>query len=125
MFERLDEHHKPPSLYLPPPDVWLHNPYKSDLIPTPVDERGLVDLRELIKVMKATVAPEYDWRSPFTDDHHLQWPNRWYESIPDSEYNPQRFRGLMISRADTPRVFHVWTHLITEPPPVPDDDIMR
>jgi len=125
MFERTDPLFKPPSAFLPPPDVWVHDPYKDDHIDTPLDERGLVDTGELIRLMKLSVDPSYTWDSPFTDEHHLQWPNRWYDNNPDQEISPQRFRNLTISKIDTPRIFHNWVHLITEPPPVPTEEVMR
>lgn len=110
---------------IPPPDVWLINP-KRDLIPTPLDERGIVDLPELISDIKKTVDSNYDWPSPFNDKHHLQWPRRWY---PDIEYkrdcpNPYEFRHLGIGVVRVPRYFHNWTHLITEPPPPPSEEVM-
>jgi len=109
---------------LPPPETWLHQP-SSDLLPTPVDSRGLVDFDGLVKLMKSTVDPSYDWRASFNDKHHLQWPNRYYRNInSDSLPNPAEFRNLGIGIVKVPRLFHNWVHLITEPPAVPDNEVM-
>lgn len=113
-----------PSSHLPPPDLWLHNPYTDGKISTPLDERGLVDLTELIKQTKKTVDPSYDWASDFSDVHHLQWPNADYASEPDNPANPHEFRNLAISKLKVPRNFHNWIHKITEPPPVPSEEVM-
>lgn len=113
-----------PTMYLPPRRLWLFDPTKEpELLPTPVDERGLVDMIGLIALMKTTVAPGYDWASPFVDEHHLQWPNRIYEK--GDEYSPHSFRNLAISKVRVPRIFHNWVHRITEPPPVPSEEVMR
>jgi hypothetical protein len=113
-----------PSPHLPPPDLWLHNPYTDERIPTPLDERGLVDLRELIKQTKKTVDPSYDWQSEFNDVHHLQWPNADYPYASDSVVNPHEFRNLAISKLNAPRIFHNWIHKVTEPPPIPSEEVM-
>lgn len=116
-----------PSIHLPPRDLWLFDPTSTnELLQTPLDERGLVDPSALIALMKSTVDPEYKWQSSFTDIHHLQWPDAWYERtdspVPDS---PHVFRNLAISKLRVPRVFHNWVHRITEPPPLPSDEVMK
>lgn len=111
-------------LSLPPLDLQLHNLQRDGRIDTPLDDRGLVELRELIYIVKQTVEPGYDWQSSFNDVHHLEWPARAYQSLPHSQLNPQEFRNLAISKAYVPRVFHNWVHRITEPPPVPDVEVM-
>lgn len=113
-----------PSPHLPPPELWLHNPHTDDRIPTPLDERGLVNLTELIKQTKKTVDPGYDWASEFSDIHHLQWPNADYANEPDNPANPHEFRNLAISKLKVPRNFHNWIHKVTEPPPVPSAEVM-
>lgn len=114
-----------PSLFLPPPELRLHHPKRDGLIPTPLDNRGLVDTSELIHTIKSTVEPGYDWPSPFNDNHHLQWPSNLYSSTPDSQLDPQEFRNLAISQIRVPRTFHNWVHRITEPPPMPSEEVMR
>lgn len=119
-----NERYTPPSTFLPPRELWLHDPVSEGLLPTPTDERGLVDTDALIALMKTTVAPGYDWRSPFTDVHHLQWPDRWYPRDEQSLETPHVFRNLSISKVVVPRIFHNWVHRITEPPVMPDDEVM-
>lgn len=69
------EYSHAPTIHLPPRELWLFDPStETELLPTPLDERGLVDMVGLIAVMKTTIAPGYEWTSPFTDEHHLQWP---------------------------------------------------
>ncbi len=125
MTERLSMLPDMPSPHLPPPDLWLYNPYAEGRIPTPVDDRGLVDMTELIKQTKKTVDPSYSWESGYTDIHHLQWPNAEYAYEPYSPANPHTFRNLAISKLRTPRIFHNWIHTITLPPPMPTAEVMR
>lgn len=113
-----------PSPHLPPPELRLFNPKTDGLLPTPLDGRGLVDPNELVRLVKSTVEPDYRWPSSYNDVHHLQWPNRRYEYSPGADINPQEFRNLSISKLYVPRVFHNWTHHITEPPPKPSDEVM-
>ena len=114
-----------PSIHLPPRDLWLHDPYTSEALETPLDSRGLVDMLGLIALMKTTVAPGYEWSSAFVDVHHLQWPDRWYGRDETNEDSPQVFRNLAISKVYVPRVFHNWVHRITEPPPLPSEEVMH
>ncbi len=117
-----------PFVHLPPQEYWLSNPAIEGLIPTPLDSRGLVDAPALFQEVAKTVDPSYEWESAFNDPHHLQWPNRWYTNeIRDpitKTANPQEFRNLAISKWILPRVLHNWIHRVTEPPPVPSDEVM-
>ena len=108
---------------IPPPEVWKHNPKRT--IETPVDSRGLVDFPGLISLIKSTVEPHYTWESPFNDRHHLQWPRRFYPDIDNENTpNPYEFRHLGIGLVRVPRYFHNWVHLITQPPPIPSQEVM-
>jgi len=109
---------------IPPPEVWLRNPGLQQL-ETPLDDRGLVDFEALVKLVRGTVDPAYDWSSPFNDRHHLQWPRRFYVDAPDDKPNPAEFRHLGIGMVRVPRLFHNWTHLITEPPAMPSFEVMQ
>jgi hypothetical protein len=113
------------SRHLPPPDVWVHNPYTDGLLPTPIDGRGLVDTKGLISLMRSTVDSSYNWQSPFSDEHHLQWPNRWYDFYIDDSTTEQVFRNLPMNKVRMPRVLHSWIHRTTEPPEKPSHDAMR
>lgn len=115
-----------PTTHLPPRELWLYDPTaEKELLPTPLDERGLVDMIGLIALMKSTVAPGYEWDSSFTDVHHLQWPGRWYGSVEVPELSPHSFRNLAISKVRVPRVFHNWVHRTTEPPILPSEEVMH
>lgn len=109
---------------LPPEEYRLFRPEVDDLIETPLDERGLVHLDNLIAAVKATVLPEYDWTSKMNDVHHLQWYNTLYNQHPSQDVAIE-FRGLVNRMAYVPRVFHNWLHRITIPPPVPEEEVMR
>lgn len=107
--------------WLPPEDARL---WRADLhakLETPLDELGLVDLDELVRLGTGTVATDYDWTSLFNDVHHLQWPAASYAA---DELNHE-FRELFRRKAFIPRQFHNWLHLITLPPPAPSHEIMR
>lgn len=104
---------------LPPRDAQLWDVRKEGCLPTPLDEHGLVDLNELIKLGKATIEGEFDWSSR-EDVHHLQWPKAAYTD--DKLY--QEFRELRQRKVIVPRVFHNWVHFLTEEPPLPSDDIV-
>ncbi len=111
---------------LPPRDTWLYDPYADGRMPTPVDsETGLVDIRELIKQVKQTIKPTYDWQSEKNDEHHLYWPNKWYDFETENDTDPQRFRNLSSNKLTTPRIFHNWLHIVTEPVEPPDEKIMK
>ncbi|HET8884602.1 MAG TPA: hypothetical protein VFM68_03980 [Candidatus Saccharimonadales bacterium] len=121
---RKESSFRPPSPYLPPRDLCLFDPKKDGLLPTPVDERGVVDSQELIHMVKTTVDPSYQWTSPYNDVHHTHWPGNRYKHTPNAEINPNEFRNLATNKLYVPRIFHNWTHKITEPPPVPSDEVM-
>ena len=122
----------PPASFLPPKQVRLYDPQELGKIPTPVDERGIVDVDKLISLGIETVNPNYDWREPFTlsnrqafhDIHHLHWPRVNYP-VENGDQLPHEFRNLPINLVDVPRVFHNWLHLLTEKPAVPDREVMN
>ena len=123
MRERLD-----PTLLssLPPRETWAHNPETQGLLPTPVDERGLVDLDALVATVRSTVEPGHQWESPFNDVHHLQWESNRYTSRKKAERMFMNdFRQLSSRKAFVPRQFHNWVHRVTEPSPVPDTEVMQ
>lgn len=117
-----------PFVHLPPREYWLSDPAIEGLIPTPLDSRGLVDAPALFQQVAKTIDPAYEWESAFDDPHHLQWPGRWYTNeVRDSANrtaNPNEFRNLAISQWILPRVLHNWIHRVTEPPPLPSDEVM-
>jgi hypothetical protein len=112
------------SLWLPPPDARLIDPNK-EKIKTPVDERGLVIVGDLIDVVKETIDPDYICRG-MTSIHHIYWPEAWYLHPANvDEVNAAAFRDLPIHKARLPRIFENWLHLVTLPPPKPSPEVMQ
>lgn len=121
---RHSKSHELPIRHLPPPELWLHDPQKDGLIPTPLDRNGLVDQTELIKQTKKTVDPDYDWAwNSYNDIHHMQWPKNAYPRNPDDPADPHTFRELAISKIKLQRTLHNRLHHVTEPPPVPSPEV--
>jgi len=126
MTDRLHAPHTVSRDSLPPAEVRAYDPSRYGMLPTPLDERGLVDLDGLVMLAKSTVDPEYTWQSSFNDVHHLQWHAGYYPRPKhDDEVNMHTFRELVNRKAYIPRVFHNWIHYITEPPPIPTDEVMQ
>lgn len=112
---------------LPPKELWLHNPDRDGLLPTPLDERSLVDLDSLVHLAMSKVDASFEWTSSFNDIHHLQWfAHRYPHQIGSEEGVAMNvFRELVNRKAYVPRVFHNWVHRITEAPPVPSAEVMQ
>lgn len=109
-----------PSLYLPPAEVVTYDVRKEGRIDTPIHEdTKLVDRKALMFIIKGTVVPEYDWKSPVenthTSDHHLHWPHPWYEN--------KSFRNHGSRRTKIMPVPHRWIHEITVPPNPASKDV--
>lgn len=109
---------------MPPIEVRKIDPKTNELIETPLDYRGLVDLDKLITVVKETVEPEYSWSSEMNDVHHLQWYMAHYRDHKNQNL-ALNFRELVNRKAYIPRVFHNWLHRITLPPPIPSEEVMN
>lgn len=108
---------------LPPPDVRLYDPLNNpthEKLPTPVDDRGLVHIPQLISDVKATISPEYEWPHALSR-HHFYWPAAGYPYENGVEGN---FRNLTINKGLVLREFENWLHEVTEPPPKPDLEVM-
>lgn len=119
-----------PSPSLPPRELWLFTPGVDQRIPTPVDERGLVDSKKLIDLVKQRVDPSFSWKpneeseNYYFDKHHLYWRHDNYPSKPKAAVNPQEFCNLAVNKAIVPRPFHEFIHLITAEPEVPSYEVM-
>ncbi len=110
----------------PPPDAQLINPAREKLI-TPVDDRGLVLVDQLIEEVKATIDPSFTWQTGKKDVniHHYYWEkNRYPRIVEPNTLNPNEFYNLPIHKGWVPIVFHNWLHKITEPPAVPSEEVM-
>lgn len=102
------------------PEEYYHS------LDTPVDERGLIDIPQLIQVVKTCVNPNYTWPQELSV-HHFYHPGSWYPYQPqDGEAsNPHVFRNLPIHKGLMPRQFENLLHWVTREPPMPDKDVMR
>ena len=108
---------------LPPPDVRLIS--TNDMIDTPVDDLGLVDIDQLITDIGETIDPDYQW-SPGLSVHHFQWPEAWYK-YPEGPYEDipiRSFRNLPPHKGLVPREFENWLHKITLPPAMPSPEVV-
>jgi hypothetical protein len=109
---------------LPPFDARLIDPSK-ERIDTPVDDRGLIDVDQLIQAVQETVDPEYLWPHSLSI-HHFYWPEASYpyDKSVDAVSNPAIFRDLPRNKGLVPRVFENWLHQVTLPPPTPNPEVM-
>lgn len=110
---------------LPPIDVRLIT--DDDKFHTPVDDRGLIDIPRLIKHVKRTIDPSYEWPTDSTNVHHFYWPAVQYPHIDkyDRDINTALFRNQPNNKGQMPLLFHNWLHRVTIPPPVPDLEIIE
>ncbi len=112
--------------WLPPREFWR---LPDGPIETPVDERGIVDIEQLVEQVKSTVDPEYIWQQA-DSTHHFYWPASRYSyddkwNSDKRTYSTGRFRDLPIHKGDLPREFENWLHLITLPPDMPDREVIQ
>ncbi len=115
---------KPQSAYLPPKHVRLIDP-KKERLETPVDDRGIVDVNELISLVKATVDSNYEWPIN-SNEHHFYWPKSNYKHRRARITSKmKKFRELTVSKGYLPIEFHNWMHEVVEPPPVPEVEVME
>lgn len=81
--ERRRDVHNVGSRHLPPRELWLFTPGKDERLPTPLDERGLVDPAALLEIVKSTIDPAFTWESDEKPDaHHLYWEHNLYPNDP-------------------------------------------
>lgn len=111
------------SAWLPPLE---YRRQPDERIPTPVDERGLVLLPELIEAVKSTVDPVYVWPQgrQHESTHHLYYEKGDYPREDGNEFDPYAFRNLAIHKVELPRVFENWLHLVAEKPQRPSREVM-
>ena len=95
-------------------------------IPTPIYTNGIVNHTVLIEQVSAFVSPEYRWRAPFFDEHHLHWEKSYYSpELHDGDMLPSEFRNLPIHTLWVPREFHNFVHALTLPSEVPSLEVMQ
>ena len=107
--------------YLPPKDYWNFEP--GEKIETPIDERGLVIVPDLITAVISSIHPAYNWRNT-VNIHHLYYEARSYPYTRESRVNPRFFRELPTSKILVPKDFHALLHERLLLPPVPDEEVM-
>ena len=112
----------PETAYLPPIEFRRLAP--GEKIPTPTDERGLIEIDRLIADLNKTIDPAYEWPKGLSV-HHFYWAGNKYPYVRDvtHAHNPAYFCNLPIHKGLLPRVFENYLHLITEEPPVPDQEV--
>lgn len=109
---------------LPPEEVRLLDPQKHR-IPTPQDAQGFIDVPQLITDVNATIDPSYQWPAGLSR-HHIYWEGRDYHEF-DAEHpgsRAVRFRELKANKVRIPKQFENWLHVITEPPVMPEPEVM-
>ena len=96
-------------------------------IETPYDEFGIVDKRALLSSVMGSVAAGYIWTGSYTGPHHIMWPRNAYQAISPKSLRPTatHFRGNPSLKVILPRQLHDYLHVVTEPPLMPDSDVMR
>jgi len=95
-------------------------------IPVPVSEHGIPLPRELIRDVLASLATKHIWTGHY-DVHHVAWPEAEYKRInkeTDSVLGGQ-YRGTAALKIRLPRQLHNYIHTVTEPPAIPDSDVME
>lgn len=115
----------PPQVFhLPPKEDRLWEP-SDGRIPTPLDDRDLIDVPQLITDVKSLVDPSHRWSGPL-GVHHFYWFEEWYPHIHDEDaiVNPAHFRNIAPNKGLVPRELENWLHVVTDPAPVPDPEVM-
>lgn len=94
---------------------------------TPLDECGLVDIRELVNGVRSYVVEDYVWQGK-DSKHHICWERNAFTepnpSVRDIEI-AREFRGIELHQIDLPRDYHDLLHEVTIPVTPPDEEVMR
>lgn len=107
---------------LPPREFWLEDLDKLR-IESPVDERGLVDIHQVVDIGKSLIDPDYEWPRNLSV-HHLYWNKRWY-GFPMAGSDAMIFRELPVHKILVPRVFENMLHRVMVQPDIPDQEVMK
>jgi hypothetical protein len=107
---------------LPPPEVWLDNPYQV-WCPTIVDERGIPKPDETLEQVLSLLAPGYRGIKN-VNTNHFAYPDYLYPNLPSSEANPHEYRNQTPLTRLMPIDIHNFLHLMLEPPPRPSKEVM-
>jgi hypothetical protein len=111
---------------LPPVEFREIKDPSKEKIPTPLDERGIVDSDKLIQVVNETVRLEYKWPGK-ADKHHGQWQKADYVALQawSPETHAFAFREMAPNKMLIPRIYHNRIHAVTVEPPMPPPEVMR
>lgn len=99
-----------------------------DQIQTQYDSNGILDRRALLQGIMGSVATEYHWQGSYTGPHHLMWPRRAYLQPKNTNVRADiatQYRASPTLQIILPRELHDYLHRITEPPTMPDIDVME
>ncbi len=105
---------------LPPKDHWQMKLEPGELLRTPTDDRGLVDIPATVRLVKSVAPRDYDW-APNLSVHHFYWPGVDYE---EASPTAREFRDLSIHKGLVLREFENLLHATTAPAPMPDEELM-
>lgn len=94
------------------------------MINTPVDDRGLVDISEHIRLVKMTLSPDINWINQTNNIHHFYWPAHIYNNSDDNQTKEIKFRNLPVHKGLIPVQFHNWMHRISIPPEIPSAEVI-
>ncbi|MGK2896166.1 MAG: hypothetical protein ACSLEY_00990 [Candidatus Saccharimonadales bacterium] len=97
-----------------------------DKLETPVDEYGIPQPHLLIKDVLGSVAISRVWTGGY-DVHHVAWPEAAYHRYNDEteSLTGSYFRGAAALKVRLPRQLHNYIHAVTEPSPMPSEDVMQ
>jgi hypothetical protein len=107
---------------LPAEKYWvidLMDPKKR--LPTPVDDRGLIKIDDLIRTVKATIDADYEWPAEKSMDH-FYYEEEWYRKLGGMAVT---FRELSVHKGIVPRQFENVKHQIILPPAPPSLEVMH
>ncbi len=97
----------------------------TDLLETPLDEYGIPNRVELLRMVLGTLSVSHIWAGEY-DLHHAAWPGEQYRRLEDGNYGVgARYRGSGSLKVRLPRQLHNYVHKITAEPPMPPLEIMR
>lgn len=98
----------------------------TDKLQVPISEHGIPLPRELIEQVLASVAVRHHWTGHY-DVHHVAWPEAEYKRINKETGSVLggQYRGTAALKIRLPRQLHNYIHTVTEPPAIPDADVME
>lgn len=108
---------------LPPQEYWLIK--YGEKLPTPTDDRGIIDTDATIALVKEQIDPSYRW-THILNTHHFYWDDDSYPHISaKGQPNPKVFKELGPHKGLMPQDFHAFLHAITLQPAVPSKEVMH